>query len=191
MRTIALRYGLICAALWVLLKMIVFFAGLSIDWFDFTVMANNFFLLSAVSLSIFIYKRSENFKSVPKLEDIKAGIFGGMIYTVTIVLFSFIYNSNIDGSVLQDKIEQRVEQVAKAIETEESFLEYKKINTDAAKYTREQIIERERNSTEVFINPKVSALLLLMFFTVLTLFYALFITLVIRKIYLPGLRKNA
>jgi hypothetical protein len=190
MRTYGLRYGLLCAALWVLLKMIVFLSGRSIDWFDFTVMANNFLLLSAVALSIFFYKRSENFKSVPQLEDIKAGIFGGMIYTVAIVLFSFIYNSKIDESVLRNKIDQRIEQIAKAIETEEGYLEYKKINSDAAKYTREEIIERERNSTAFFINPKVSALLLLLFFTLLTLFYALFVTLTIRKIYLPGWRKH-
>ena len=188
MRKFALRFGLICAALWILLKILVFFAGKSIDLFDFTVMANNFFLLGSVSLTIFMIKKSEKFRDVPQLDDIKAGIFGGIIYTTTVVLFSYIYNSNIDSSILEYKIEQRVAQVQKAIASDADFEKFKQANSEASKFTREQIIERERESTANFLNPKVSALLLMMFFTLLTIIYAFFITLVIRKIYLKGLR---
>lgn len=188
MRAFAFKFGLSCAAFWIVLKMAVFFTGKSIDWFDFTVMANNFLLLTAVSLTVFFFKKSENFRDVPVVADVKTGIFGGMIYTLVVVLFSYAYNANIDTSVLDSKVEQRLEQVAKAIETSEGFKAYLEVNTGAAKYTREQIIERERESTQTFLNPKVSALILMMFFTLLTIFYAFFITLVIRKIYLPGLR---
>lgn len=187
MRTYALRFGLSCAALWIVIKMIVFISGKSIDLFDFTVMANNFMLLTAVALSIFMFKRSQAFRDVPKLEDIKTGIFAGMVYTGCVVLFSYFYNAKLDSSVLEDKIEQRVRQVSMAIDNKENFTAYKKINPEASKYTREQIIERERESTKNFLNPRVSALLLVMFFTLLTIFYAIFITLVIRKIYLKGL----
>jgi len=189
MRKFAVQYGLACAVLWIILKMVVFFAGYAIDWFDFTVMANNFFLLTAVSLSIFMYKKYQKFQEVPRLEDIKIGIFGGMIYTVAIVFFSYYYNAKIDNSVLEDRIEQRVTQIAKAIESDENFATYKKVNSDAASYSRAQILERERESTRSFLNPRVSALLLMMFFTLLTIFYAFFITVVIRKIYIPGLKK--
>lgn len=188
MRAFAFKFGLSCAAFWIVLKMAVFFAGKSIDWFDFTVMANNFLLLSAVSLTIFFYKKSENFRDVPKVDDVKTGIFGGMVYTLVIVLFSYTYNANIDSSVLDSKVEQRISQVKKAIDTPEGFKAYLEVNSEASKYTREQIVERERESTQNFLNPKVSALILMMFFTLLTIFYAFFITLVIRKIYLPGLR---
>lgn len=189
MRKFAVQYGLACAVLWIILKMVVFFAGYAIDWFDFTVMANNFFLLTAVSLSIFMYKKHQRFREVPRLDDIKVGIFGGMIYTVAIVFFSYYYNAKIDNSVLEDRIEQRVTQIAKAIESDENFATYKKVNSDAASYSRAQILERERESTRSFLNPRVSALLLMMFFTILTIFYAFFITVVIRKIYIPGLKK--
>ena len=189
MRKFAVQYGLACAVLWIILKMAVFFAGNAIDWFDFTVMANNFFLLTAVSLSIFMYKKHQKFQEVPRLEDIKMGIFGGMIYTVAIVFFSYFYNAKIDDSVLEDRIEQRVSQIAKAIDSEEDFATYKKVNSEAAGYSRVQILERERESTRSFLNPRVSALLLMMFFTLLTIFYAFFITVVIRKIYIPGLKR--
>jgi len=190
MRSFAFKFGLACAAVWIVLKMAVFFAGKSIDWFDFTVMANNFLLLTTVSLTIFFFKKSQQFREVPKVEDIKTGIFGGMVYTLVVVLFSYTYNASIDSAVLDSKVEQRIEQVAKAIETPEGFKQYLAVNTEASKYTREQIIDRERESTQNFLNPKVSALILMMFFTLLTIFYAFFITLVIRKIYMPGLMRK-
>ena len=190
MRSIALKFGLGCAALWVLLKLVIYLAGKSVQWFDFLVMANNFFLLTAVSLAIFFYKKSLNFSDVPKVDDVKSGIFGGVVYTVLVVVFSYFYNANIDSSVLDSKVEQRIEQVAKAIQSDQGFKAYLKVNTEASKYTREQIIEREREATKNFLNPRVSALILLMFFMLLTIFYAFFITVVIRKIYLPGLSKS-
>jgi hypothetical protein len=190
MRSFAFKFGLGCAAIWILLKLVIFFAGKSIEWFDFAVMANNFFLLTSVSLTIFFFKKSQGFPDVPKLDDVKTGIFGGIIYTLLVVLFSYFYNANLDSAVLDSKVEQRIEQVAKAIETEDGFKAYLKVNTEASKFTKEQIIDRERESTQNFLNPKVSALILLMFFMLLSIFYAFFITVVIRKIYLPGLAKR-
>lgn len=189
MRRFAFRFGLACAGLWILLKMIVFFAGKSIDWLDFAFLSSNFLLLTTIALTIFFTKRAQNFSDVPRLDDIKAGIFGGVVYTLTIVIFSYFYNANVDSSVLDDKIESRTEMVAKALEKEEDFKKYIELNPEANKFNREQIIERERESAKNFLNPRVSALIYLMGFTLLTIFYAIFITLVIRKIYLPGIRK--
>jgi hypothetical protein len=188
MRGFAFKFGLSCSALWIALKLIVFFTGNAIDWFDFTIMANNFLLLTAVTLTIFIFKKSNQFIESPWLEDVKAGIFGGIIYTLAVVFFSYFYNAQIDSSVLDLKVEQRVGLVSDVIKTEAGLKLYRDENVEARKYSREQIITRERESTLNFINPKVSALILMMFFTLLSIFYAFFITLVIRKIYLPGRR---
>ncbi len=190
MGRLAIIIGSVCAGVWMLIKLIVFMAGKSIDWLDFAFLSSNFLLLTAISLTIFLKKRKENFKEVPRLEDIKSGIFGGMVYTVLIVLFSFFYNAKIDESVLKDKIEQRTALVAKAIESDEGWKAYTEQNKEALKYTRNQIIDRERTSAQNFLNPRVSALIYLMGLTLLTIFYAFFITLVIHKIYLPGMRKK-
>lgn len=162
MRGYAFKFGLSCSAIWILVKMILFLSGKSIDGLDFAFLSSNFLLLSSIALTIFFTKRAQNFREVPNLDDIKAGIFGGVVYTLVIVVFSYVYNSSIDSSVLQDKIESRTQLVAQAIESEEAFKNYINQNPEASKYTREQIIERERESSANFLNPRVSALIYLM-----------------------------
>jgi amino acid transporter len=186
----AIRFALICALVWIAFKYVIFISGKSIDLFDFTVMANNFMLLLTVSLAIFFTKKNDGFPDVRKRDDIKIGIKAGMIYTVVVVLFSYYYNANVDSSVLDERIAQRMEQLESAISTDAGLELYRERNTQAQTLSREQIMLKEREATLNFLNPRVSTLLLMMFFTLLTIFYSAFITLVIRKIYLPGLQSR-
>jgi hypothetical protein len=186
----AIRFALISALVWIALKYIIFISGKAIELFDFSVMANNFMLLLTVSLAIFFTKKNDGFLDVRKRDDIKIGIKAGMIYTVVVVLFSYYYNAYIDSSVLDERIAQRMEQLESAISTDQGVAMYRERNTQAISLSKEQIILKEREATLNFLNPRVSALLLMMFFTLLTIFYSAFITLVIRKIYLPGLQSR-
>lgn len=186
----AIRFALISALIWIAFKYVVFLSGSAIDWFDFSVMANNFMLLLAISLAIFFTKKEAGFADVSKREDIKIGIKSGMIYTVVVVLFGYYYNSYIDSSVLDERIAQRMEKLESVIQTEDGLKLYREQNPQASTLTVEQIINKEREATVNFLNPRVSALLNMMFFTLLTIFYAAFITIVIRKIYLPGLKSR-
>lgn len=186
----AIRFALISALIWIAFKYVVFLSGSAIDWFDFSVMANNFMLLLAISLAIFFTKKEAGFADVSKREDIKIGIKSGMIYTVVVVLFGYYYNSYIDSSVLDERIAQRMEKLESVIQTEDGLKLYREQNPQASALTVEQIINKEREATVNFLNPRVSALLNMMFFTLLTIFYAAFITIVIRKIYLPGLKSR-
>jgi amino acid transporter len=186
----AIRFALISAAVWILLKYVIFISGKAIELFDFSVMANNFMLLLTVSLAIFFTKKSQGYTEVRKRDDIQVGIKAGMIYTILVVLFSYYYNAKLDSSVLDERIAQRIEQLDSAISTDEGLKLYRERNTQAQTLSKDQIIQKEREATENFLNPRVSALLLVMFFTLLTIFYAAFITIVIRKIYLPGMHSR-
>lgn len=186
----AIRFAVISAAVWILFKYVIFISGKAIELFDFSVMVNNFMLLLTVSLAIFFTKKSQGYAEVRKRDDIQVGIKAGMIYTILVVLFSYYYNAKLDSSVLDDRIAQRIEQLDSAISSDEGLKLYRERNTQAQTLSKDQIIQKEREATENFLNPRVSALLLVMFFTLLTIFYAAFITIVIRKIYLPGLHSR-
>lgn len=186
----AIRFAVISAAVWILFKYVIFILGKAIELFDFSVMVNNFMLLLTVSLAIFFTKKSQGYAEVRKRDDIQVGIKAGMIYTILVVLFSYYYNAKLDSSVLDDRIAQRIEQLDSAISSDEGLKLYRERNTQAQTLSKDQIIQKEREATENFLNPRVSALLLVMFFTLLTIFYAAFITIVIRKIYLPGLHSR-
>lgn len=185
-----LRFALICAAIWMLIKYLIFISGRAIELFDLSVMANNFMLLLTVSLAIFMTKRKNGFSEAKKLDDVKVGIKAGMIYTILVVVFSYYYNTNLDSSVLDARVAQRMEQLDLALSTDEGMKLYREKNTQAITLSKDQIAQKERQATLNFLNPRVSALLLLMFFTLLSIFYSAFITIVIRKIYLPGLQSR-
>jgi hypothetical protein len=186
-RLLALKYGLIGALFWISLKLAIFFVGKSISWFDFSVLSNNFVLLTAISLSIFFTKRLENFQEGSWAADIKAGVFGGMIYAVIVVSFGYFYNAMIDPSVIEFKINQRIDQLELTISTEEGLKDFQNRFEETRGLSVSEILESERKKSEQFLNPRVGSLLLLMLFTLLSLIYSFFITLVIRKIYVKGL----
>ena len=183
-----LRFALLGAIIWIVFKYAIFISGKAIELFDVSVMVNNFMLLLTISLAIFMSKKSKGFPEITKLEDIKVGMKAGMIYTVIVVFFSYYYNNNLDSSVLDARVAQRMEQLELGLSTDDGIKLYREKNMQALTLSKDQIIQKEREATVNFLNPRVSALLLMMFFTLLTIFYSAFITIVIRKIYLPGLQ---
>ena len=189
MRSLAFKIAVICATIWIFLKYMTFMSGKSIEWFNVSMMANNFLLLTAIAVSIFLSKKALGFNTGKKRDDLKTGIFAGMIYTLMVVGFTYYYNAKIDSAVLDDRVAQRILVLEDLISTDEGLAAYQERSPQDKSLTKEAIVSNERQAAESFINPKVVTILMLMFFTLLVIFYAFFITLVIHKIYLKGIPK--
>lgn len=189
MRSLAFKTAIICATVWIFLKYMIFISEKSIEWFNIAMMANNFLLLSTIAVSIFLTKKSLGFNMGKKRDDLKTGIFAGMVYTLLVVGFNYYYNLKIDSAVLEDRVAQRILVLEDVISTDQGLAEYQERSPQAKSLDREAIVNKERQAARSFLNPKVAGLLMLMFFTLLVIFYAFFITLVIHKIYLKGIPK--
>jgi hypothetical protein len=184
---ISIKIGLVFATLWMATKMIAYFLGMGADWYNTSAMLNNFTLLSAIGFGIYFTKKRADFQIVTFLEDVKAGIASGVVYTLIVASFSFMYLDQIDSSYLDVRIQERMTLVEEQLSTDSQLAEYKKMNTEAELKSREQIVAEIRETTEGILNPKVQFVFLLMGFLLLSVIYSLIVTVIIRKILLKNI----
>lgn len=183
----ALKIGLLFAGLWILCKMIFFYAGMSLDTYKASALINNFFLLCAISITLFLFKRKNNYEEVSFLTDVKEAIIGGIAYTVIVALFSQLYYSKIDPSFIDKKIDQRMEIVKQTLASDAEFAKYKENTPSDELLTREEIYTKVRKSAEATLNPNVAMVIMLLGFIMLTMIYSIIVTFFFRKILLKGI----
>src|SRR5690606_32010444 len=104
---VSIKVGLSLAAVWIAAKLFIYLSGYSIEWYNISALINNFLLLSAVAIGLYLTKKQAGFEKVTFLEDVKSAIAGGVIYTVIVASFSWYYLSSVDSSYLDYKIEER------------------------------------------------------------------------------------
>lgn len=186
MRT-TLKVGALFALLWIASKLVTYLLGMGIDWYNTSALLNNFLLLSAIAFGLYLHKRKQGFKTVTYLDDVKEAVASGLIYTLLVASFSYVYLAKIDSSYLDYRIEERMTQVEQDLGNPERMEEYRKSNPEAELKSDQQILTEIRQTTEGILNPGVQFVMLLMGFLVLTFIYALLVAVFIRKILLRGL----
>lgn len=184
---ISIKVGLSLAALWIAAKLAIYLLGMSIEWYNMSAMINNFLLLSSVGIGLYLTKRNQGFTVLSYLDDVKAAISGGIVYTLIVASFSWYYLEKIDGSYLDYRIEERMILVEESLSDDARLEEYKLANTQSELQSRDEIIAEIRQTTEGVLNPKVQFVFLLMGFMLLTVIYALLIAFFFKKILLKGL----
>lgn len=158
------------AAVWIAAKLFIYLSGYSIEWYNISALINNFLLLSAVAIGLYLTKKQAGFEKVTFLEDVKSAIAGGVIYTVIVASFSWYYLSSVDSSYLDYKIEERMVLVEEELSDDKNLTLFKEQNPDAELKSREQIVEEIRQTTVGILNPKVQFVFLLMGFLLLSVF---------------------
>jgi hypothetical protein len=184
---ISIKVALAFASLWMAAKLIAYFLDFGSDWYNTSALVNNFLLLSSIAIGVYLTKKQTGFQVVTFLEDVKSGIAGGVVYTLIVASFSFLYLDQIDSSYLDIRIQERMEMVTNQLQTDEQLDEYRTMNPEAELKSREQIVAEIRQTTEGILNAKVQFVFLLMGFILLSVLYSLLVTLLIRKILLKGI----
>lgn len=182
-----LLVGLVFALLWMTCKMVFFFAGLSLQTYVTSALINNFLLLCAISISLFLFLKRNNYAKNPFLNDVKQAVIGGIAYTILVALFAHLYYSKIDPSYLNKKMEERMEIVKQALDTDKELADFKQSQPAMELLTREEIYANLRKSASATLSPKVATAIMLLGFTMLTFLYSILITFLFRKILLRGM----
>jgi len=184
---VTLKVGASFALLWIAAKMITYFLGMGIDWYNTSALLNNFLLLSAIAFGLYLHKRKQGFVSSSFLDDVKEAATSGLIYTMLVAGFSYFYLAKIDSSYLDYRIDERMTMVEQELSEPDKMKEYRISYPEAELKSDAQILLDIRQTTEGVLNPGVQFIMLLMGFLVLSFLYALLVAVFVRKILLRGL----
>lgn len=177
---ITVKVGLLCAALWIVIKMIMFASGMEDSQIPGT-MLNIFGLLSAISVGLFLTKMRSREKS-SALSDIKEGMTAGLPYTLIVSGFIFLFYGNIDKGFADHKISERLTATEKKISDPAVWETFKKENSDFETYTVEQFLIEEKKKIEAANSPKAIFVMSLLGGLMLGTFYSILVTAIYRKL---------
>ena len=180
----ALKAAIFFATTWILIKLLFYYFNLFQDDIFFPGLLNNFLLLCAISIGLYLEKKREGFGQGTALSDIKHAMIGGAPYALMVSVFMFFYYRDINTDFTENKLKQRMDIVYKAMERE-SYVDSLKIqNQDFNVMTNDEIYSQIRNETASAYDPKSLLTLSLLGLIVLGFTYAIFTTVIFRKILL-------
>lgn len=180
----ALKSALIFAGIWIAIKMIFFGIGIFQNDIFFTGLLNNLLLLGAIAMGLYLEKKKEGFGQGTALSDIKNSMVAGAPYAVIVSVFMFFYYDSINPEFVQDRAAERVDLIYKEMQRESYVDSLKLQNQDFEVLTDEEIFRTIKTDTQNALSAKSLLVFSLLGLIVLSLTYAIFITIIFRKILL-------
>ena len=180
----ALKSAIGFALLWIILKFIFMFTGVFQGEIFFTGLLNNFFLLSAIAVGLYYEKKKEGFGQGTALSDIKHGMVAAAPYTVIVAVFMYFYYEDINPNFVEDRVTERMDIIYDNMQRETYVDSLKLQNKDFKVMTNEEIYRQIHDETENAFSPKSLLTFSLLGLLILGLTYAIFITVIFRKILL-------
>jgi hypothetical protein len=180
----SVKAGVFFSLIWIIIVLVAFLTGHSIDFFLIGELLSLLLLLGAIFGGLFLTKKVKNYEVANALEDFKVAMQSGLVYTLIVTGFVYLYHNQIDTSIKESFIAQRVEALHEEFPDEASFISYQEIDPKWQRSTYNDFIENIEDQANTFIGPFFTSFFHLMVFFMFSLFYSFFVTLVIRKVIL-------
>lgn len=181
----SVKAGLLFGIIWIILVLIAYLLGYSVDFFIVSELINLFLLLGAIFTGLYLTKKENNYETVNAIEDFKIAMQSGIVYTMLITGFVYLYHSQIDESIKESITKDRIAAIHEKIPNEEVYI--KDIQAVDDKWTNksfDDFIENQEDQTRTFVGEFFTSFFHLMILFMFSIFYSFFVTIVIRKIIL-------
>lgn len=178
------KAGLIFSLIWIISVLIAFLLGYSVDFFLISELLSLLLLVGAIFSGLFFTKKEKNYEKSNALEDFKVALQAGMVYTIMITAFVYVYHKHIDPALTQSFIDQRIEALHAQYPDEASFKKLQEQDMKWETFSRDDFIENQEDQISSFIGSFFTTLVHLMALFIFSLFYSFFVMLVIRKVIL-------
>ncbi len=180
----SVKAGLLFALIWIITVLTIFLSGYSVDLFLITELFSLLTLLGAIFAGLFLTKKENDYIKVPALEDFKIAMQAGIIYTIVITGFVYIYHNKIDPSIQQSFINQRIERLHNDYPDIESYKTLQEQDNKWQDKSFDDFIENQEDQVKSFIGPFFTSFFHLMVLFMFSLFYSFFVMIVLRKVIL-------
>lgn len=173
--------GVICAAIWILVKMIFFYT--QPVGYDITplVLLNLFLLISAISIGLYLQKMRDTEES-NGLRDIKNGMTAGIPYGVIVSVFLFFYYSQIDPEYNAHQIAEKEYALMTELNNPSELQRIRGENPDFEVMSKEEIHEKVMEGMRSTYNAKSVLTLSLLGMIVMSALNSIFVTIIYRKV---------
>lgn len=177
---LTVQTALLFAALWIVLKMGMFWAGMEDSQIP-GAMLNILCLLMSVSIGLYRVK-SRRTEHINALGDIKDAMSAGLPYTLIVSGFIYFFYANIDREFTDHKISERLTAVEKKLAEPGEWEQFKKDYPDYETYSKEQFMKEEKSKIEAANNPRSVFVMSLLGGLMLGTFYSILVTAIYRKL---------
>ena len=180
----SVKAGVLFALIWIIIVLIAFLAGKSIDFFLISELLSLLFLLGAIFAGLFLSKKESGYKKVNALEDFKIAMQSGIMYTIIITGFVYVYHNKIDPSIKESFTKQRIEMLHEQFPDEASFIELQSKTDTWEDKSYDDFIENQEDQANSFIGPFFTSIFHLMVLFMFSLFFSFFVMIILRKVIL-------
>lgn len=184
----SVKYGLFFGLIWIILDMIIFYAGIAKEAFLPMILINLFFLMCAISVGLYLTKKERNWETGIFADDFKTAMQGGIIYAIVIAAFIYLYHAQIDTSIRDQLIDARIEALHKAVPNEQAFYEMQQEDPTWKGKSYDDYIENQEDQIAGVISPTSIFVMHLMGLSMLAFLYSFGASIILRKVVLKGLR---
>lgn len=184
---ITVKIGLLFAALWIGLKLILFATVTGPARYDmtFAIMTNIFCLLMAITLGLYLQKRKET-EYTNALGDIKNAMSAGVPYTIIISIFLYFYYTKIDPEYNQHQRSEAAMQLEKLLDNPKDLQAMRESNAEFEVMSVDQIRESIVSNQEAMYSAQAVTTISLLGMLILATFNSIFVTIVFRKLVFRG-----
>jgi len=180
----SVKIAIVCSAISIGITLAFFYAGKFQQGYEVGPFVKLFLLLASISGGVFVVKKKENFIDRSFLEDLKYAMQGGIIFTLFVSLFVYYYNLKMDTSIIDAKVALRMENSDKNVPDEATYKLLQKDDRTWQDKTYMDYKENQEDQYRGFISAKAFALVHVVVGMILTLFFSIFVTIILRKVVL-------
>ena len=188
---ITVKVGLIFAALWMGLKMMLFSTQTGAARFDLTVpiLSNILSLLLAISIGLYLHKSREK-EYTNALGDIKNGLSAGVPYILIVSVFLYFYYKKIDPEYNEQQLSEAAMQMEKMLNDPEQLQALRDSNEDFEVMSVEKLRESLVSNQEAMYSAQAVTTMTLLGLLILATFNSIFITIIYRKLVFPPVQES-
>lgn len=178
------KVGISAALIWIIITMIVYYLDYSRDFFKIGIFINVFFLLGAIAAGLYLHKKDQGFEKLSFAMDFKPAMQSGIIYSLVVSGFIYLYHEKIDTSIKAALVESRVEAIHEMVPDEETYQKLQESDPTWRNKSFDDYIENQEDIIYSMISSFSVFIFHLMGLIFFSIFYSFFTTLILRKVVL-------
>lgn len=180
----SVKVGLSVALVWIILTLFVYLIGYSKEFFATGILLNIFLLLSAISFGLFMTKKERKFEESLFLDDFKIAMQSGLVYTILIAGFIYLYHESIDTGIRQSLIEARDASLKETYPDAASFKVLQDTDPKWKDKNYDLFIEEQEDLTKDIYSSFSVFIFHMMGMFIFAMFFSFFGTIIIRRVIL-------